>query len=113
MLLLLNDLRLFLFAFTWAFLPFILLRFFQFDRDIHAVDLAIMHAGLRQFGILLDLVIDDCVVLDLGVLPDADGVDISEVREDLPDVSLGQVGRQVLDSDCGEFDAVLRGRGRG
>lgn len=111
MLLLLNDLSLLLLAATATSLPFVLFWLFQFDRDIQAVDLSIVHASLRQFSILLDFVIDDCVVLDLRVLPDADGVDISEVREDLPDVSLSQIGRKVLDSDGREFDTVLRGRG--
>lgn len=108
MLLLLDNFSLFLLILTGTLITFTLLRFFELDRDMHAVYLPVMHTSLRQFGILLDFVIDDCVVLDFGVLSYADGVNISEVREDLPDVSLGEIGREVLDSDSREFDAVLR-----
>lgn len=46
-------------------------------------------------------------MLDLGVLTDADGVDVSEVREDLADVALSKIRREVLDSDGCELYAVL------
>lgn len=69
--------------------------------------------GLREFCIFLCLEVDDCVVFDFWVLADAYGVDISEIGEDLSDVSLGKVGGKVLDSDGGELDAVLRGGRRG
>jgi len=92
-------------------LSFLFLSFLHLDCDMQSIDLSIIHAALCQFCILLGFEIDDGVVFDLGVLPDADGVDISEVGENFFDVAFGEIGRKVFDCDSGELDAVLRRRG--
>lgn len=89
LLFLLNGLCFFLFAVALAVLFFVLLWIFELDCDDHAIYLSIVHAALRLLGIFLNFVVNNSIVLDLGVLPDADRVDVSEIWKYLADMSLG------------------------
>jgi len=89
----LNLLALFLSILSGALLLLLFLNLLYLDCYIKPIDLPIMHTLHGQLCIVLGAIIDDCVVLDLGVLSNADGMDISKIGEDFLDVALCEIGR--------------------